>query len=361
MKMIRKKTKEVKIGNFIIGGDNPIAVQSMTNIPAENVMKNIDQINQLAEIGADLVRLAVKTVDEAQYLPEIIKNVNIPLCADIHFDYRIALKAIDSGISKIRINPGNIGDEKRTIEVVKAASLAKVPIRIGVNGGSIDKKKYPEVTSDALVDSAMKHVHILEDLNFEDIVVSIKSSDVFQTMEANKLFSEKRNYPLHVGLTEAGFGRTCLVQSSIAIGNLLLNGIGDTIRVSMTGDPLPEIDAAYDILRTLGHIDWGIKIISCPTCGRTDTDIDLLETAKFVENYLSKNYGKILKKRKLSVKVAVMGCVVNGPGEASHADFGIAGAGSGNFLLFEKGVRLKKIHKTEIETNLKEVMDKYLG
>ncbi len=353
----RNLTTKIRVKDLIIGGNAPIAVQSMTNLPLKNVSGTIDQINRLDEMGCNLVRVAVKTIDETQYLREIISNVTLPLCADIHFDYRIALKAIDAGIHKIRINPGNIGDVERTKQVVEAAKQNQIPIRIGVNGGSIDKNKYSEPTPDALVDSAMSHVQILEDLNFTDIAVSIKSSDIFTTIEANKILSQKKNYPIHVGLTEAGFGRTCLVQSSIAIGHLLLNGIGDTIRVSMTGDPYQEIDAAYDILRSLNFIDYGIKIISCPTCGRTDVSIDLLEIAEETERELKKRFAdKLMHKNKL-ISIAVMGCEVNGPGEASHADYGIAGAGSGNFLLFKKGASKGKIARSEIIKKLSELIE----
>lgn len=357
----KRKTRKVRVKDLIIGGENSsIPVQSMTNLPLSMYSETIDQINGLHKAGADLVRVAVKTEKEAEFLPEIIKNVEIPLCADIHFDYRIALKSIDAGISKIRINPGNIGERRRTEEVVNAAKLNGIPIRIGVNGGSVNRKIYPDVTPQALVDSAESHIKILEDLNFEDIVVSIKSSDIFHTIEANKLFSKKYDYPLHVGLTEAGYGRTCLVQSSIAIGHLLLAGIGDTIRVSMTGDPLPEIDAAYDILRSLNYINWGVKIVSCPTCGRTDRSINLLKIAETIEKYLTSQYNSILKEKNKLVKVAVMGCIVNGPGEAAEADFGIAGAGNGQFLLFKKGEKINTIDANAIEKNLEILMQEFL-
>jgi (E)-4-hydroxy-3-methylbut-2-enyl-diphosphate synthase len=356
----RKATKKVKIGNFSIGADSPIAVQSMTNLPLEKVSATISQINALQVRGAHLVRVAVPTLDESKYLKEILGNVNLPICADIHFDYKIALAAIEAGIHKIRINPGNIGSAERTREVVSAASQAGIPIRIGVNGGSIDKKKYPIVTPEALVDSAMQHVHILEELNFENIVISIKSSDILQTIEANKLLAAKRDYPIHVGLTEAGYGEACIVQSSMAIGALLMEGIGDTIRVSMTGDPLQEIDIAYEILKSINAVNWGVKIISCPTCGRTDTTIDLLKIASTLDKEINSVFVEKLKEQKRTVSVAVMGCEVNGPGEASHADVGVAGARNGSFLLFAKGEIVKKISEADVVKEVAEQIDQLL-
>lgn len=353
----RKNTRVVEIKGLLIGGDNPVSVQSMTNVPLNQVNKTIKQIEALSEAGAKLVRLAVLTVEDADYLKEIIPRSSVPLCADIHFDHRIALKAIDLGISKIRINPGNIGSLEKIKEVVKAANSSKVPIRIGVNGGSIDTKKYSSVTPESLVDSAMGHVNILEGLDFGNIVVSIKASDVITTILANELFSRTRNYPVHVGLTEAGYGMSSVVQSSICIGNLLMKGIGDTVRVSMTGDPVEEVKAGYEILKSLNFISTGIKIISCPTCGRTDPDIDLLEIAKMIDEHLTNRYNSELSKQNKLLKVAVMGCEVNGPGEACHADVGIAGARSGNFILFSGGKQIKKISHEEIIDNLCKQID----
>ena len=350
----RKKTRVIKIRDIAIGGNNPVVVQSMTNVPLQNVEETIKQINDLEKLGAGIVRIAVRTLDDAEYIPEIIKGTNIPICADIHFNYKIALKSIDNGIDKIRLNPGNIKNEKHVIEVVNAAKLNNVPIRIGVNGGSIDKNKYKSVTPEALVDSAINHLEILENLHFDNIVVSIKSSDIFQTIEANKLFSQKYDYPVHIGLTEAGFGDFCIVQSSIAIGSLLLSGIGDTIRVSMTGSPLGEISPAFDILKSLSLIDYGIKIISCPTCGRTDPSIDLLKISNEVKERLTETFLDKLKSRHIMLSIAVMGCEVNGPGEASHADFGIAGASNGKFILFSKGEKLGVIDENTIIERLSE-------
>lgn len=344
----RKPTKKIKVKDIYIGGDAPIVVQSMTNIPVSDVSQSINQINKMQTKGAGLVRVAVRTRDEVKFLKEILKDVSVPICADIHFDYKIALGAIDAGIHKIRINPGNIGDEKRTQEVVSAAQSAGIPIRIGVNGGSIDKKKYKEATPEALLDSAMSHIKILEDLNFENIIVSIKSSSLIDTINANRLLSQKRDYPIHVGLTEAGYGTACVVQSSIAIGSLLLDGIGDTIRVSMTGDPVQEIDIAYEILKSVNAIDWGVKIISCPTCGRTDQEIDLLEIAEHIDENINEKFLLKLKSLHKTITIAVMGCEVNGPGEALHADIGIAGARNQKFLLFSRGKIIKKIYKEEI-------------
>jgi (E)-4-hydroxy-3-methylbut-2-enyl-diphosphate synthase len=356
----RLKTTKVKIKDFYIGSNAPILVQSMTNYPLENVSATIEQINLMHKKGAGLVRVAVRTRDEIKYLNDILKNVSIPVCADIHFDYKIALGAIDAGINKIRINPGNIGDEKRVKDVVSAAKNASIPIRIGVNGGSIDKKKYQEVTPLALLESALDHIHILEDLNFDQIVVSIKSSDLRQTIEANQLLRTKVNYPIHIGLTEAGYGQACVVNSSIAIGSLLLDGIGDTIRVSMTGDPVEEIDVAYDILKAINAIDWGVKIISCPTCGRTDPTIDLLEIAKKIDEDLKRKYLIKLQKIHKIITIAIMGCEVNGPGEAAHADLGIAGARNGKFLLFAKGEIVKKINESEIISSIGEQVEQLL-
>jgi (E)-4-hydroxy-3-methylbut-2-enyl-diphosphate synthase len=361
MQQTRKQTHAVKVGGLIIGGDAPVSVQSMTNYPLEDVAKNIDQINRMKDRGANLVRLAVMTVDSVKYLREILRETDIPLCADIHFDYRIALAAIEAGIHKIRINPGNIGSEARTREVVRAAKDRGVPIRIGVNGGSIDKQKYPSPTPVALVDSALGHVKILEDLDFSDIVVSIKASDVKNTVEANRLFSSLRSYPLHVGLTEAGYGLACVVSSSAAIGSLLLDGIGDTIRVSMTGDPVEEIDVGYEILKSLGLVSYGIRIISCPTCGRTDPTINLEKIARGINDELTARFGGRLKNLNRLVVIAVMGCEVNGPGEACHADIGVAGARNGNFILFSHGEKIEKISSDALISRIAEQIDQMLS
>jgi len=361
MSIKRHSTKAIKIKDLVIGGNADISVQTMTNLPLSKTSETIEQINRLAAEGASLVRLAVLTVNDADYLKDIIRNVSLPLCADIHFDYRIALKAIEYGIGKIRLNPGNIENPDKIKEVVAAAKQNSIPIRIGVNGGSINSKKYKEVTPEALVDSAMSHINILESLNFDDICVSIKTSDVYTTVEANRMFSEIRNYPMHLGLTEAGYGAACIVQSSMCIGSLLMDGIGDTIRVSMTGDPFDEVKIGYEILKNLGLLNYGVKIISCPTCGRTDTEINLLQIAENLDNLLNNKFCSDLKNKKKLLKIAVMGCEVNGPGEASHADVGIAGARSGNFLLFANGKILRKIHGSEVESAVCAEVQKIIG
>ena len=350
----RKETKKIKVGNIFIGGDSKIILQSMTNIPIENINETLAQIENMKKHGAELVRLAIRNEDGIKPLSEIIKLSPLPLVADIHFDYRLAIAAIDAGISKIRINPGNIGDEKRVREVVKAASEHNVPIRIGVNGGSINKKKYPHVTPESLVDSAMENISILEDNNFDNIIVSIKCSDIFTTIEANKLMSDLRDYPIHIGLTEAGYGLSCITQSAIVIGHLLMNGIGDTIRVSMTGDPINEIVIGSKILESLELKFSPIRIISCPTCGRTAADIDILTLAQDVERELLQRFSELLIKKNERIIVAVMGCEVNGPGEASEADFGLAGGQNGKMLLFANGVRIKTVL---INDAVKELID----
>lgn len=339
----RKKTRKIKVGNIFIGGGSPVSLQSMTNIPVEDVDGNISQIEKLKNSGAEIVRLAIRNENGIKPLAKIIKASHIPLVADIHFDYRLAIAAIDAGISKIRINPGNIGDEWKVKEVVRAASANNVPIRIGVNGGSINRKKYSHVTPESLVDSAMENIRILEDNNFENIVVSIKCSDIFTTIEANRIMSETRDYPLHIGLTEAGYGLSCIVQSSVVTGHLLMQGIGDTIRVSMTGDPVNEVITGRKILESLNLKFSPIRIISCPTCGRTAQDIDLLSIAQETEKELMLKFAGILNTRKEAITVAVMGCEVNGPGEAAEADFGLAGGQNGRMLLFAKGEKIKTV------------------
>ena len=346
----RRNTRKINIRNsdLSIGGNSPVSVQGMTNIPAENVKGNVLQINEMALRGASIARIALRTQDDTEYIPKILSSSKIPLCADIHFDYKIAVKAIEKGINKIRLNPGNITDPDKVEKVVKLAMKESVPIRIGVNSGSIDKNKYSAPTPEALVDSALFHLKILEDLGFSQTIVSIKSSSLFETIEANKYFASMNDYPLHLGLTEAGYGTQSEVQSSIAIGSLLLDGIGDTIRVSMTGDPVKEIDIAMEILKSCGHIKSGIKIISCPTCGRTDSSVDLEKIARSAEKELSAALGKVLKEQNRILTVAIMGCEVNGPGEASHADIGIAGSRNGSFILFSKGKYIEKILEKDV-------------
>jgi (E)-4-hydroxy-3-methylbut-2-enyl-diphosphate synthase len=336
----RKKTRKVIAGTLAIGGDSPVSIQSMLNVPTEDTAAAISQIENLKKAGADLVRLTLRTMEAVPSLRVIVSESAIPLCADIHFNHKLALAAIEAGISKIRLNPGNIPDPSHVRDVVIAASERGVPIRIGVNGGSIDKKKYTAPTPEALYDSALNHVRILEDLNFSNIVVSIKSSDPAATIEANIIFSSKMDYPLHLGLTEAGYGLSCVVQSSAVIGHLLYSGIGDTIRVSMTGDPTGEIPIARKILETTGHRKAQFRLICCPTCGRTSKAIDLLSIAKQVETIAENELVPFLEEKGISLTAAVMGCEVNGPGEASHADAGIAGTQSGKMILFARGEKI---------------------
>lgn len=342
--MERNNTKKIKIGNMFIGGGSPITVQSMTNTDTRDAKATINQIKKLEEKGCDIIRCAVPDMAACLALEEIIKNITIPLVADIHFDYRLALESINQGVAALRLNPGNIGSIERVKLVAKAAKAKNIPIRIGVNSGSLDKNilsKYGNVCPKALVESALMHVDILESLNFDDIVISIKSSNVMQMIESYRLISNKVSYPLHLGVTEAGTEWRGTIKSSIGIGTLLSEGIGDTIRVSLTGDPIEEVNVGKEILKATGNITTGINFVSCPTCGRTQ--IDLINIAKEVEDKLStcnKN-----------LKVAVMGCIVNGPGEALEADIGIAG-GKGEGLIFKKGVIIKKVKESELVNEL---------
>ena len=347
--MYREHTKVVKIGNRVIGGGNPILIQSMTNTKTEDVRATVAQIQALTAAGCDIIRCAVPTQEAASALKEIKKQITIPLVADIHFDYRLALEAAAAGIDKIRINPGNIGGMDRVRAVVKACQERSIPIRIGVNSGSLEKEilaKYGAPTAEALVESAMGHVRMLEACDFDDIVISMKSSDVNTMIEAYRLCARQCHYPLHLGVTEAGTERMGLIKSAIGIGTLLHDGIGETIRVSLTEDPVKEIKAAQDILKCLGK-RGGPQIVSCPTCGRTR--IDLVKTAKEVE--------AALEHVEKDIKVAVMGCVVNGPGEAREADIGIAG-GDGCAVLFRKGKVLRKVPETEIVPELMAEIEK---
>ncbi|AIS52488.1 4-hydroxy-3-methylbut-2-en-1-yl diphosphate synthase IspG [Thermoanaerobacter kivui] len=341
---MRKITCEVKIGNKKIGGNNPILVQSMTNTDTHDIEKTIEQIKRLEAEGCDIIRVAVPDMKAAEAIKEIKKNINIPLVADIHFDYRLAIKSIENGADKIRINPGNIGKEENIKKVVEMAKERGIPIRIGVNSGSLKKEilnKYKGVTAEAVVESALKNVLILEKLGFYDIVISLKTPNVPLTIEAYKLASSKVNYPLHVGITEAGTIEAGTIKSAIGIGTLLYLGIGDTIRVSLTGDPVHEIRVGKQILRSLGLLKEGVEIISCPTCGRTK--IDLIKLAEEVE--------KRTMHIKKPLKVAVMGCAVNGPGEAKEADIGIAG-GDGEGLIFKKGKVYKKVKEKDLVDEL---------
>ena len=331
----RKETRQIHIGNVAIGGGAPISVQSMTNTKTTDTESTVAQINALQAAGCDIVRLAVPDMDAALNLGNIIKKVNVPLVADIHFDYRLALEAINQGISALRLNPGNIGGEANVKAVVAEAKRHNIPIRIGVNAGSLDKKlltKYGGVTAEALVESAMEHVRILEAQDFYDMKISLKAHDVPLTLAAYQLMSETVDYPLHLGITEAGTARTGMIKSAVGIGALLAQGIGDTFRISLTGDPVVEVKVANEILKSLGMREYGPTLISCPTCGRTS--IDLAGIADEVDKRLQ----GITK----PISVAVMGCVVNGPGEAKGADVGIAG-GNGEGLVFRKGEIIRKV------------------
>ncbi|CAG7840721.1 4-hydroxy-3-methylbut-2-en-1-yl diphosphate synthase [Clostridium novyi B str. ATCC 27606] len=348
--MIRKKTKKIKIGNIYIGGDSPITVQSMNNTDTRDIKATIKQINDLQHAGCDITRCAVLDMNAAEALKEITRAVNIPVVADIHFDYKLALKSIENGISALRINPGNIGNIEKVRAVAKAAQERNIPIRIGVNSGSLEKElleKYNGVCPEALVESALKHVRILEDINFDDIVISLKSSNVNQMIESYRIISRKVNYPLHIGVTESGTIWRGTIKSSVGIGTLISEGIGDTIRVSLTGDPIEEIKVGKEILKATGHIKEGIEFVSCPTCGRTQ--IDLIKLANEVEEKLS-NINK-------NIKIAIMGCIVNGPGEAKEADLGIAG-GNGEGLIFKKGKILRKVKEENLIYELVKEVEK---
>ena len=343
--MRREETKVVQIGNCKIGGGNPIAIQSMTNTKTEDVEATVAQILALEAAGCDIIRCAVPTMEAAEALTEIKKRIHIPLVADIHFDYRLAIAAIEHGADKIRINPGNIGDVSRVREVVEKAKEYNVPIRVGVNSGSLEKhlvEKYGGVTAEGIVESALDKVRMIEEMGYDNLVVSIKSSDVMMCVKAHELIAEKTDHPLHVGITEAGTLYSGNIKSAVGLGIILSQGIGDTIRVSLTGDPLEEIKSAKLILKTLGLRKGGIEVVSCPTCGRTK--IDLIGLANQVENMVADI--------PLDIKVAVMGCVVNGPGEAKEADIGIAG-GIGEGLLIKKGEIVKKVKEEELLDTLR--------
>ena len=343
--MERKDTKVVKIGDRIIGGKNPILIQSMTNTKTEDVKATVEQINRLAAAGCDIIRCAVPTMEAAEALTEIKKQIAIPLVADIHFDYRLAIAAMEHGADKIRINPGNIGSKERVQAVVDVAKERNIPIRVGVNSGSLEKdlvEKYHGVTAEGIVESALDKVHLIEDMGYDNLVISIKSSDVMMCIKAHELIAEQTNHPLHVGITEAGTIISGNIKSSIGLGLILNQGIGDTIRVSLTGDPLEEIKSAKLILRTLGLRKGGIEVVSCPTCGRTR--INLIELANQVENMVADI--------PLDIKVAVMGCVVNGPGEAREADIGIAG-GVGEGLIIKHGQIDRKVPENQLLSELR--------
>lgn len=338
--MDRVKTRKIKVGNTFIGGDSKVTVQSMTNTDTRDQEATLAQIRALMVAGCEIVRLAVPDMEAADALARITPLIPIPVVADIHFDYRLAIRSIENGISKLRINPGNIGGRDKIRLLADMCSERSIPIRIGVNSGSLEKdilEKYGKVTPEALVESAIRNVELLEEVNFNDIIISIKSSDVLTMMESYRLLSKKVDYPLHLGVTEAGTLWRGTIKSSIGIGGLLSEGIGDTIRVSLTGDPIEEIKAGREILKATGHLKEGIEFVSCPTCGRTQ--IDLIGIANQVE--------EALKDSKKHIKVAVMGCVVNGPGEAREADIGIAG-GNGVGLIFKKGMIIRKVNESEL-------------
>ena len=344
--MHREYTKTVQIGDRIIGGGNPILIQSMTNTRTEDIKDTIVQIHRLEQAGCDIIRCTVPTMEAAKAVAKIKKEIKIPLVADIHFDYKMAIAAIENGADKIRINPGNIGNQERVQAVVSAAKERNIPIRIGVNSGSLEKnliEKYHGVTAEGIVESALDKVKMVEDLGYENLVVSIKSSDVMMCVKAHELLAQQTQYPLHVGITEAGTVTSGNIKSALGLGIILNQGIGDTIRVSLTGDPVEEIKSAKLILRTLGLRKGGIEVVSCPTCGRTR--IDLISLATKVED--------MVQDIPLDIKVAVMGCVVNGPGEAREADIGIAG-GDGEGLLIKHGEIIKKVPEQELLNVLRE-------
>ncbi len=357
----RNKTRQVRAGSLAIGGGAPVSIQTMANVPIERIDEAIAQVRALEAAGAELVRVALRSAEAAELLKKLLPAVTVPISADIHFDHRIALAAIDAGVHKVRINPGNIGNQSGVREVVAAARDRGVPIRIGVNSGSVDRRKFPEVTPESLTASAMEHVAILEENNFSDIVVSIKSSDIGQTVAANELFASTRDYPVHVGLTEAGYGLSCVVQSSVAIGHLLMEGIGDTIRVSMTGDPAEEIIVARKILESAGERRAWVRIVACPTCGRTDPSLDILALAKEVDAAVTARFEKTMMEKGRALHVAVMGCEVNGPGEAKDADAGLAGIRDGRLLLFAKGVKVRVVDYRDAVAALVAEIEKIIG
>lgn len=346
---MRQLKRTVKIGNITIGGTNPIAVQTMLNVPVKDIAGNVEQAKRVAKAGCQIVRVTVPTPADAAVVSAIKEAVDIPVVADIHFDYRAALAAIDAGADKIRINPGNIGDDDRVKAVADACNAKNIPIRIGVNGGSLEKHilaRYGAPVPEAMVESAMYHVRLLEKHDFNNIVISIKSSNVPRMMAAYRLLASQTDYPLHVGVTEAGGNRMGLIKSGMGIGGLLLEGIGDTLRVSLTADPAEEIRTGRDILSALG-LRGGVKLVSCPTCGRTR--IDLIGLANKVE--------KALEYVDKDITVAVMGCVVNGPGEAREADLGVTG-GKGEGLIFKKGQIIRKVPEAALLDALMEEIDK---
>ncbi len=345
----REQTREVQIGDRKIGGKNPILIQSMTNTKTEDVKATVEQIHRLEKAGCEIIRCTVPTLEAAEAIKEIKKQISIPLVADIHFDYRMAIAAMENGADKIRINPGNIGSKERLQAVVETAKARNIPIRVGVNSGSLEKdlvEKYHGVTAEGIVESALDKVHMIEDMDYQNLVISIKSSDVLMCVKAHELLADKTPYPLHVGITEAGTITSGNIKSAIGLGLILNQGIGNTIRVSLTGDPVEEIKSAKLILRTLQLRKGGVEVVSCPTCGRTQ--IDLIKLANQVET--------MVEDYPLDIKVAVMGCVVNGPGEAKEADLGIAG-GIGEGLLIKHGEIIRKVPENQLLDALREELE----
>lgn len=349
--MFRDQTKVIKIGDKVIGGGNPILIQSMTNTPTEDVSATVAQIHRLEEAGCEIIRCTVPSIEAAKALKEIKKQIHIPLVADIHFDYKMAIAAMENGADKIRINPGNIGNRDKVLAVVETAKERDIPIRVGVNSGSLEKQlieKYKGVTAEGIVESAMDKVHLIEDLGYDNLVVSIKSSDVIMSIKAHEILAKQCIYPIHVGITESGTVWSGNIKSGIGLGVILYEGIGDTIRISLSGDPVEEVKSGRLVLRTLQLRKGGIEVVSCPTCGRTK--IDLISLANQVET-LAAGYP-------LNIKIAVMGCAVNGPGEAKEADLGIAG-GIGEGLLIKKGEIIRKIPESEFISALKYELDNW--
>lgn len=349
--MYRENTKAIRIGDRTVGGGNPVLIQSMTNTKTEDVKATIDQIHRLEAAGCEIVRCTVPTQEAAKAFSEIKKNISIPLVADIHFDYRLAIAAMENGADKIRINPGNIGSDDKLRAVVEVAKERSIPIRVGVNSGSLEKEiiaKYGHVTAEGLVESALEKVKRIEDMGYDQLVISIKSSDVMMCIKAHELIARKTDYPLHVGITEAGTVHAGNIKSALGLGVILYQGIGDTIRVSLTGDPCEEIKSAKLILKTLGLRKGGVEVVSCPTCGRTQ--INLIQLATDVE--------QMVADMDLDLKVAVMGCAVNGPGEAREADIGIAG-GRGEGLLIKKGEIVRKVPEDQLLAVLREELENW--
>ena len=349
--MHRQSTRKIRIGDVEIGGGSPIRIQSMTNTRTEDVESTVEQILRLEQAGCEIIRCTVPNEEAARALAQIKKRIHIPLVADIHFDYKMAIAALENGADKIRINPGNIGSPDKVRAVVEAAKIRNIPIRVGVNSGSLEKpflEKYNGVTAEGIVESALDKVHMIEEMGYDNLVISIKSSDVLMCVKAHELLAEQTNYPLHVGITESGTVLSGSIKSAIGLGLILNRGIGDTIRVSLTGDPVEEIRAAKLILRTLGLRKGGVEVVSCPTCGRTK--IDLIGLASKVE--------KLVEDYPLDIKVAVMGCAVNGPGEAKEADIGIAG-GEGEGLLIKKGEIVRKVPEDQLLAVLKEELENW--